>query len=129
VIKILAHIEECLWGASPACAEAFNGKMSCAASGDPRDQEHNAMMETAQHLHEQYTQIGAPSLALMDRIRERMMPMNFKVTNKEAAGFATEAHTHHMCTVASLSNQGMLLRGTGEMGESGAFPATTQGSQ
>ena len=47
VIKILAHIEECLWDASPVCAEAFNGKMSCAASGDPRDQEQNVMMETA----------------------------------------------------------------------------------
>jgi hypothetical protein len=97
----MAHIEECLWGASPACAEAFNGKVSCAASGDPRDQEQNAMMETAQQLYEQYTQSGAPSLTLMDRIRERMMPMNFKVT-KEAAGFATEARIYHMCTVANL---------------------------
>ena len=59
------------------------------------------MMETAQRLYEQYTQSGAPSLTLMDRIRERMMPMNFKVT-KEAAGFATEARIHHMCTVANL---------------------------
>jgi hypothetical protein len=47
VIKVMAHVEECLWDASPVCAEAFNGKMSCAASGDPRDQEQNVMMETA----------------------------------------------------------------------------------
>jgi hypothetical protein len=70
VIKVMAHIEECLWDAPPACAGAFSEKMSCAASGDPRDQEQNAMMETAQQLYEQYTQSGAPSLALMDRIRE-----------------------------------------------------------
>jgi hypothetical protein len=104
VIKVMAHIEKCLWGASPACSEVFNGKMSCGASGDPRDQEqkHAMMDETAQQLHEQYTQSGTPSLALMDRIiSERMMPMDFKVT-KEAAGFATEAHIHHMCTVANL---------------------------
>jgi hypothetical protein len=31
-----------------------------------------------------------------------MMPMNFKVT-KEAAGFATEAHIHHMFTVVNLT--------------------------
>ena len=61
------------------------------------------MDETAQQLHEQYTQSGTPSLALMDRIiSERMMPMDFKVT-KEAAGFATEAHIHHMFTVVNLT--------------------------
>jgi hypothetical protein len=51
------HIEECLRAVAPRFAEAFNGKISCAADGDQtqRAQEFNAMVETAQHLYEQYT--------------------------------------------------------------------------
>ena len=59
------------------------------------------MVETAYQLYEQLSQSGAPSLAMMDGIRTKMAPMNFQV-NQEAAEFATEAHIHHMCTVANL---------------------------
>jgi hypothetical protein len=84
------HVEDCLRSASPGFAEAWNGKISCVASGDPRTQERNAMIETAQQLYEQHTQKGSPSLTLMARIHKEMSHMDFHVT-KEAAGFATEA--------------------------------------
>jgi hypothetical protein len=95
------HIEECLAGASPAHAAAFNGQMNCAASGDREEQEHKAMVKTAQQLYEQFSQSGAPSLTMMEGIRTKMTPMKFQVT-QEAAEFATEAHIHHMCTAANL---------------------------
>ena len=37
----------------------------------------------------------------MQSILKKMLPLDFKVT-REAAEFATEAHIHHMCTVANL---------------------------
>jgi hypothetical protein len=48
------------------------------------------MIETAQQLYEQYTQMGEPSLAMMARIQKEMSSMDFHVS-KEAARFATEA--------------------------------------
>jgi hypothetical protein len=81
---------------------AFNGQMRCTASGDREEQEHKAMaVETAHQLHEQLSQNGAPALTTMERIRTKITPMNFQVT-QEAAEFATEAHIHHMCTVPNL---------------------------
>jgi hypothetical protein len=77
------------------------GKISCAADGDQRAQEFNAMAETAQQLYEKYTQSGVPIMAMMARINKEMSGMNFHVS-KEAAVFATEAHIHQMCTVANL---------------------------
>jgi hypothetical protein len=76
--------------------------MRCTAGGDQADhQEHKAMVETAHQLYETLSQRGAPALTMMDNIIRGMLPMNFRVT-KEAAEFATEAYSHHMCTVTNL---------------------------
>jgi hypothetical protein len=101
VITKLMHIEDCIRAVAPGFAEAFKGKISCAADGDQRIQEFNAMVETAQQLYEKYTQSGVPSMTMMARISKEMSGMNFHVS-KEAAVFATEAHIHQMCTVGNL---------------------------
>ena len=41
VLGGMTHIEECLLGVALGFAEAFNGKISCIAGGDPRTQERN----------------------------------------------------------------------------------------
>jgi hypothetical protein len=97
----LVHIEACIRAVAPRFAEAFKGKISCAADGDQRAQEFNAMVETAQQLYEKYTQSGVPSMAMMARMNKEMSGMNFHVS-KEAAVFATEAHIHQVCAVANL---------------------------
>jgi hypothetical protein len=90
VIEQMTHIENCIRAVDPRFAEAFRGKMNCAADGDQRAQEFNAMVETtAQQLYEKYTQSGVPSMAMMARIDKEMSGMNFHVS-KEAAVFATE---------------------------------------
>jgi hypothetical protein len=101
VLIHIMHTAECLADVSPAYIAAFNGQMGCTASGDREEQEHKAMVETAHQLYEQLSQNGAPALTMMESIRTKMAPMNFQVT-QEAAEFATEAHIHHMCTVANL---------------------------
>jgi hypothetical protein len=60
------------------------------------------MVETAHQLYETLGQGGAPALAMMRNILEKMLPMDFKVTREAAAEFAAEASIHHMCTVANL---------------------------
>jgi hypothetical protein len=84
---------------APRFAEAFNGKISCAADGNQRAQEFNAMVETAQQLYEQYTQRGVSSMTMMARISKEMSGMNFHVS-KEAAEFVTEVHIHQMSRCA-----------------------------
>jgi hypothetical protein len=101
VLVYTMHIAECLAEVSPAYIAAWNGQMRCTASGDQGDQEHKAMVETAHQLHERLSQNGAPALTMMENMSIKMLPINFQVT-KEAAAFATEAHIHHMCTVANL---------------------------
>ena len=86
---------------SPTCGEAWNGRMRCTTGTDQADQEHEAMVETAHQLHETFSQGGAPALAMMRNIPEKMLPMDFIVI-REAAKFAAEAYIHHMCTVANL---------------------------
>jgi hypothetical protein len=51
VIEQLTHIENCIRAVAPRFAEAFKGKISCAADGNQRVQEFNAMAETAQQLY------------------------------------------------------------------------------
>jgi hypothetical protein len=101
VLAVIMHIAECLAEVSPGYIAAWNGQMRCTASGDQADQEHKAMVETAHRLYGSFSQRGAPALTMMENMLRRMLPMNFQVT-KEAAEFATEAHIHHMCTVANL---------------------------
>jgi hypothetical protein len=105
VLLHIMHIAECLAEVSPATPAyivAWNGQMRCTASGDQEEQEHKAMVETAHQLYERLSQNGAPALTtMMENILTKMLPMNFRVT-QEAAAFATEAHIHHMCTVANL---------------------------
>jgi hypothetical protein len=59
------------------------------------------MVETAHRLYETFSQRGESALTMMQSILKKMLPLDFKVT-REAAEFATEAHIHHMCTVANL---------------------------
>jgi hypothetical protein len=101
VITKLMHIENCIYDVAPRFAKAFKGVIKCAADGNQRTQEFNAMVETAQQLYERCTQSGAPSMTTMARIDKEMSDMNFHVS-KEAAVFATEAHNHQMCAVANL---------------------------
>jgi hypothetical protein len=96
VLTVITHIAECLAEVSPGHIAAWNGRMGCTAGGDQADQEHKAMVETAQQLHEPLSQRGAPALAMMDNILRRMLPMNFQVT-KEAAEFATPRRTFTTC--------------------------------
>ena len=102
VLIHIMHIAESLADVSLAYIAAWNGQMRCTASGDQEEQEHKAMVETAHQLYERLSQNGAPALTtMMENILTKMLPMNFRVT-QEAAAFATEAHIHHMCTVANL---------------------------
>jgi hypothetical protein len=101
VIELTTHIDECLRSSHLSTFDAWNGKMGCQASGDPRIQEFDAMVETARQLYEQHTQKGSPPMNLFSKIHKEMSGMNFHVTT-EAAQFATEARIHHMCAVAGL---------------------------
>jgi hypothetical protein len=47
VIEQMTHIENCIRAVDPRFAEAFKGKISCAAYSDQRAQEFNAVVETA----------------------------------------------------------------------------------
>ena len=78
----MTHIENCIRAVDPRFAEAFNGRISCAADGDQRVQEFNAMVETAQQLYEKYTQRGAPSMTVMPLISKEMSGMDLNVTRK-----------------------------------------------
>ena len=102
VLAAPTRIGECLAEVSPIYGAAWNGQMRCTTGTDQADQEHEAMVETAHQLYETFSQGGAPALAMMRNILEKMLPMDFIVT-REAAKFAAEASIHHMCTVANLS--------------------------
>jgi hypothetical protein len=54
VIRVVMHIQECLFSAHPPSADAWKGEIA---------QELNAMIETAQQLYEQHTQLS-PSTAV-----------------------------------------------------------------
>jgi hypothetical protein len=85
VLAALTRIGECLMEvASPTYGEAWNGQMRCTTGTDQADQEHEAMVETAHQLHETSSQGGAPALAMMRNILEKMLPMDFIVTREAA---------------------------------------------
>jgi hypothetical protein len=83
--------------------------MKCTTGTNKATQEHETMVETAHKLYETSSQGGEPSLAMMQSILEKMLPMDFVVT-RGAAKFAAEASIHHMCTVANLIKTAMLPR-------------------
>jgi hypothetical protein len=95
------RIGECLAEVSPIYSAAWNGQMKCTTGMNQADQDHKAMVETAHRLYETSSQRGESALTMMRSTLEKMLPLDFIVT-REAAEFATEAHIHHMCTVANL---------------------------
>ena len=76
VLAALRRIGECLMEVSPTCGEAWNGRMRCTAGTDQATQEHEAMVEAAHKLYEAFSQGGEPSLAMMQSILTKMLPMD-----------------------------------------------------
>jgi hypothetical protein len=114
-VQVLAtptRIGECLAEVSPIYGAAWNGRMKCTTGMDQADQEHDAMVETAHRLYETFSQSGAPALAMMRSILQKMLPMDFIVT-REAAEFAAEAYIHHLYVHGGQLDQDMLLRRSG----------------
>ena len=86
VLAALTRIGECLMEVSQTYGEAWNGRMRCTTGTDQADQEHEAMVETAHQLYETSSQGGAPALAMMRNILEKMLPMDFIVTRVKLRG-------------------------------------------
>jgi hypothetical protein len=108
VITVVAHIERCLQIAHPPSVEAWKGVLAVLTDEDPEVQEMNAVVETAQQLHENHSEAGTASMRVSQEIERTMRTMEFRIP-LTAAVFAAEARIHKLYTVAGIIKANCLV--------------------